>query len=232
MQVTAHVHQLSGLLGSEVLGANVFLLVDNDLTLVDTGFRGRAKGIAVGIKRLGYSPSDVARIIITHHHADHAGSLAALKRLTRAEVIAHPADAPYLDGSEPQPGPSRPRWLGKALAPAHRLWATTLAAVDTLVNEGDVLPMLGGTEILHMPGHTPGSICLFLEQEGLVIVGDVLVHRFGLRLPTRFFTVDIAQEIKSVKRLADVDFEVIAFGHGSPLMHGARSRVARFADRL
>lgn len=232
MQVTAHVHQLVGLLSLGFLGANVFLLVDSDLTLVDTGFRGRAKGIAAGIKRLGYSPSDVARIIVTHHHADHAGSLAALKRLTHAEVIAHPADAPYLEGSQPQPGPARPRWLGRALAPAHRLWATTPAAVDTLVNDGDVLPMLGGTKILHMPGHTPGSLCLFLEQEGLVIVGDVLVHRFGLRLPTRFFTVDIAQEIQSVKRLAEVDFEVIAFGHGSPLMHRARSRVARFADRL
>ncbi|MFC1848436.1 MBL fold metallo-hydrolase [Chloroflexota bacterium] len=232
MQVTTHVHQFGGLLGKGFLGANVFLLTGNDLTLVDTGFWGRSRAILRGIRRLGYSPSDVARIIITHHHADHAGSLATLKRITGAEVIAHSADAPYLDGSLPQPGPSRPQWLSKALAPAHRLWATAPAEVDTLVNDGDELPILGGVKILHMPGHTPGSICLLLEQEGMIIVGDVIVHRFGLRLPVRLFTVDVAQAIRSVKRVAGTDFDVICFGHGSPIPHKARSRITRFAESL
>jgi glyoxylase-like metal-dependent hydrolase (beta-lactamase superfamily II) len=93
MQVTEHVYQLGGLLGTGVLGANVYLLLDTGLTLVDTGLKGRYRSILKQVKRLGFSPSDISDIIITHHHADHVGSLARLKELTGARVIAHPGDA-------------------------------------------------------------------------------------------------------------------------------------------
>ena len=231
-EIIPGVHLLGGILGSGVWGANAYLLVDDDLTLVDTGFIGRAEPILGKITKLGYSPGDVARIIITHHHADHVGSLAVLREITQAKVVAHPADAPYIDGRLPQPGPVRPQWLSKALSPLHRLWAATPAAVDILVNDGYELPMLGGIKVLHTPGHTPGSICLYLQNKGLLIVGDVIAHRFGLRLPSRGFTVDMAQEILSVKRIAGLDVDIICFGHGSPLRHKARSRIADFANNL
>ena len=232
MQVSSRVYRFSGPLGTGVMGSNVYLLVGDGLTLVDTGLRGRAGRVLGEIRRLGYSPSDIERIIVTHHHADHAGSLAALKAATGASVVAHPADAPFIDGNRPQPGPSRPRWLGRVVAPLHRLWSTAPAAVDTLVEEGDDLTDAGGATVFHMPGHTPGSICLLLSQEGVVIVGDVLVHRSGLKLPTRFFTVDIPREIESVRRLAGLDFDVICFGHGRPITRNARAVVSRCADGL
>lgn len=231
-KITPRVYQLSGTLGAGVWGANVFLLVGDNLTLVDTGFRGRSTQILKEAARLGYSPFDIANIIITHHHADHVGNLAALKRATQAKVVAHPADAPYIDGRLSQPGPVRPRWLSKTLAPLHRLWTTNPVAVDILVNDGDELPILGGIKVLHTPGHTPGSISLFLQKERLVIAGDVLAHRFGLRLPSRAFTVDIAQDIHSIKRLTSLDFNVMCFGHGSPLLHEARPTVINFAETL
>jgi glyoxylase-like metal-dependent hydrolase (beta-lactamase superfamily II) len=231
-KITPRVYQLSGLWGAGVWGANVFLLVDDNLTLVDTGFKGRATQIIKEVGQLGYSPSDIANIIITHYHADHVGSLAALKKATQAKVMAHPADAPYIDGQLPQPGPTRPRWLGKTIAPLRRLWATTPAAVDILVNDGDELPILDGIKVLHAPGHTPGSISLFLEKERLVIAGDVLAHRFGLRLPSKAFTIDIAQEIHSIKRLTSLDFDIMCFGHGLPLLHEARPIVNSFVEVL
>ena len=86
--------------------------------------------------------------------------------------------------------------------------------------------------MFHTPGHTPGSICMLLAQEGVVIVGDVLVHRRGLKLPTRLFTVDIPREIESVRRLAGLDFDVICFGHGRPITRNARAVVSRYADGL
>jgi len=104
--------------------------------------------------------------------------------------------------------------------------------VDILVSDGDELPILGGIKILHTPGHTLGSICLFLQQERLVIAGDVLAHMFKLSLPSKAFTVDISQEIHSVKRLASLDFDVICFGHGSPLVRKARPAIINFAEIL
>ena len=210
----------------------MFLLVGDTLTLIDTGFKGRSTHIIRELARLGYSPADITSIIITHHHADHTGSLATLKEATGAKVIAHPADAPYIDGSLSQPGPANPEWLGDILAPIHGMWATVPVAVDELVNDGDELPILGGIKILHTPGHTPGSISLFLEQEGLVIVGDVLSRStLGLSLPSKAFTIDLAQEIQSIRRLASLDFTLIGFGHGAALTRNARRAVTDFASR-
>ena len=66
-KLTAHVYQLGGVWGAGAWGANVFLLLDRDLTLVDTGFKGRAGHIIKELKRLGYSPSDIANFISFGH---------------------------------------------------------------------------------------------------------------------------------------------------------------------
>jgi glyoxylase-like metal-dependent hydrolase (beta-lactamase superfamily II) len=231
-EIIAGVYLLSGFLGAGVWGANVYLLVDDGLTLVDTGFVGRTGRILEHIKELGYSPSDITRIIITHHHADHVGSLAELKRVTQAKVMAYPADAPYIDGTLLQPGPARPQWLSRILARFNWLWSAEPVMVDVLVNDGDELPILGGIKIVHTPGHTPGSICLYLQDKDLLIAGDLLANRFGLSLPSRGFTVDIVQEIQSIKKIAGLEFDIICFGHGSPIMHNAHQAVADFAGRL
>ena len=233
MLLTSHIYQFSRLQGRGIWGANVFLLVGDTLTLIDTGFKGRSAHIIRELARLGYSPADITSIIITHHHADHTGSLATLKEVTEAKVIAHPADAPYIDGSLPQPGPANPEWLGNMLAPIHGLWATIPVAVDGLVSDGDEHPILGDIKILHTPGHTPGSISLFLEKEGLVIVGDVLSRgTLGLSLPSKAFTIDMVKEIQSIRRLASLDFTLIGFGHGAALTQNARSAVINFASRI
>jgi glyoxylase-like metal-dependent hydrolase (beta-lactamase superfamily II) len=122
--------------------------------------------------------------------------------------------------------------LSRLLAHFGWLWATEPVPVDILVNDGDELPILGGVKILHTPGHTPGSICLYLQSQKLLIAGDLLANRFGLKLPSGSFTADITQEIQSVKRVAGIEFDIICFGHGSPIMHDANHIVADFADRL
>lgn len=226
-RLTPRTYRIGGFWGSGVWGANVYLLADGELTLVDTGFKGRCRPIFRNVARLGYSPADITNIIITHHHADHVGSLAALVNATGARVIAHPADAPYIDGQVPQPGPE-----SILMSPLRSFWSTAPVPVDVLVDEGDELPMLGGTKVLHTPGHTPGSISLLIPQERLLIAGDVLGNRFGLHLPPRKYTVDIRQELDSIKRLATLDFDVIAFGHGAPITRDARSAIDDFLARL
>jgi len=88
--------------------------------------------------------------------------------------------------------------------------------------------------LCHPPDLKPIGTCglCVVEQEGVVIVGDVLANRFGLSLPSRMFTVDTSQEIQSMKRLASLDFDSICFGHGPPILQGARTAVADFAGKF
>ncbi len=230
--ISENIYQISAVSGRGLWGGNVFLLTERKLTLVDTGYKGGAGRIISEVSRLGYAPSDIANIVITHHHADHVGNLSELKRASQATVFAHPADAPYIDGSLPQPGPARPRWLGRLPAPLLRLWSAQPAAVDILVKDGDKLPILGGTKVLHTPGHTPGSICLFLKPERLIIAGDVLNNRLGLGLPSKAFSTDMTQNIRAIKRLAALDLKLACFGHGPPLTHDAGAAILNFARRL
>ena len=230
MLLTSNIYQFGRLRGMGIWGANIFVMVDRGLTLIDTGFRGRSVHILKEIARLGYSAADIANIIITHHHADHTGSLAVMKEITNARVFAHGADAPYIDGRLLQPGPAQPEWLGDTLAPLRSLWSTTPVTVDVEVRDGEELPILGGTWLLHTPGHTPGSISVFIPNEGLVIVGDVLSNTYGLSLPSRAFTVDMIKEINSIKRVADLEFDKACFGHGLPLIRKARQAIANFAE--
>lgn len=230
--ISKNIYQISAVSGRGLWGGNVFLLTDRKLTLVDTGYKGGAARILSEVGRLGYAPSDIANIVITHHHADHVGNLFSLKRASQATVFAHPADAQYIGGSLPQPGPARPRWLSRLLAPMHRLWSAQPAAVDISVRDGDELPILGGARVLHTPGHTPGSICLFLQQERLIFAGDVLNNRLGLGLPSKAFSIDMAQNIRAIKRLAALNLKIVCFGHGSPLTHNASAAILNFAQRL
>ena len=230
--ISKNIYQISAVSGRGLWGGNVFLLTERKLTLVDTGYNGGAGHVLSEVSRLGYAPSDIANIVITHHHADHVGNLFELKRASQATVFAHPADAPYIDGSLPQPGPARPRWLSRLLAPMYRLWSAQPAAVDILFKDGDELPILGGTKVLHTPGHTPGSICLFLKPERLIIAGDVLNNRLSLGLPSKAFSTDMAQNIRAIKRLAALDLRLACFGHGPPLTHDAGAAILNFAQRL
>ena len=230
--IARNIYQISAVSGRGLWGGNVFLLTDRKLALVDTGYQGGAGRIISELNRLGYEPSDIANIVITHHHADHVGNLFELKRASQAKVFAHPADAPYIDGSQSRPGPVRPRLLSRLLAPLRRFWSAQPAAVDIPLTDGDELPILGGARVLHTPGHTPGSICLFLPKERLIIAGDVLNNRFGLGLPSKAFSIDMAQNIRAIERLATLDLKIACFGHGSPLTHNAGSAILNFARRL
>ena len=79
---------------------------------------------------------------------------------------------------------------------------------------------------IHSLGHTPGSISLFSPQKKLLIVGDALNSRYkNVRLPPKFVSTDLSQAIDSVKRIARLDFDVLCFGHGRPLIKDASARV-------
>lgn len=220
MEIISNVHRIPG-----VRGTNAYLLIDHTLTLVDTGMPGNAEAILGYVRHLNFAFVDLARIIITHHHVDHVGSAAAIKRRAMPVVSAHPADAPVISGEYPQPPPrGMPMRLLFRLVPAMSRFDPV--AVDVPLETGDHLDVLGGGTILHVPGHTPGAIAVHFPAERLLICGDAINHR-GNRLapPPKPFTEDMKQAVASLHRLAELDFEVLCPGHGDPIVGRADEQV-------
>src|SRR5258708_6095875 len=93
-----YVEIVPGVVQVSVLGAQVWLLTDGPLTLVDTGTRGSGRAILRAIARLGYAPADLAAIVLTHYHPDHVGALPELLAALAPSphVAIHDAEAPYL----------------------------------------------------------------------------------------------------------------------------------------
>src|SRR5689334_3228309 len=107
-----------GVVQVPVLGAQVWLLLNGPLTLVDTGTRGSGRAILRAITRLGRRPADLAAIVLTHYHPDHVGALPELLAAPgpdRPRVAIHAAEAPFLDAPATMPNPFQPRVL-RALA--------------------------------------------------------------------------------------------------------------------
>jgi glyoxylase-like metal-dependent hydrolase (beta-lactamase superfamily II) len=230
MEVMPGVYKLSGPWDQADLGANVYLVAEGrELMLIDAGYGGKAVQILKRVHNLGFTAHRITNIIVTHHHPDHVGSLAALKKMTGAKVIAHAADAPYIDGRLPQPGPFRPALYRAVWRPLLGLLQTEPAQVDIPVNDGDELPVAGGIRIIHTPGHTPGSICIYLKKRRLMFTGDLIARRRDIKLPSLAFTADIPELLRSIHKLAGIEFDVACFGHGWPMKRDASRKIREFA---
>lgn len=228
MEIIPNVHRIPGM-----RGANVYLLLGSTLTLVDTGMPGSAETILGYIEGLGLPAGDLARIVITHYHLDHVGSLAALKERTAAQVLAHPGDAPFISGEQPPPPPRSAitRLLFRLTAPI--MPGAEPVPVDGTLEDGDHLNLLGGATVVHVPGHTPGSIALHVPSQRLLICGDVIDCRGGrLGPPPKPFTADANQALVSLRRLAELEFDVLCPGHGPPLVGGAGEKVRAMVRAL
>jgi len=218
VEIIPHVYQITS------RGCNIILIVEEKLTLIDTGFRGSSSKIIGFIHSLGRSAKEINLIIITHNHLDHVGGLPELRKLTTAKVAAHKAD--ISEGELPYP-----RVVQKLLhIPPFSFFRHLVYAkpseVDIQLEGGETLSPLGGLKVIHTPGHTPGSISLFSPQNKLLIVGDALYNLYkNIRLPPKFVSTDLPQAIDSIKRIAQLDFDVLCFGYGRPLTKDASAKV-------
>ena len=212
----------------------VYTLLEGDrLILVDAATPGRERAVWRHLDSMGYAPDAVDEIWLTHGDIDHVGSVSALKAASGARIIAHWADAPLVDGSAARElGPLRLTGIYQGLFnwSINHLLRYQPSRVDCPVEDRHDL---GGWQVIHTPGHTPGSICFYHPERRLIIVGDALNHRRGrLGAPPPLFTPDMLQAHASIRRIADLDFDVCCFGHGPPLMEHARQRVQAFAQSL
>jgi glyoxylase-like metal-dependent hydrolase (beta-lactamase superfamily II) len=190
-----------------------------DVSLIDCGHAGSLPAIERALHGLGVSLTQVRRLVCTHGHPDHAGSARAIAD-RGIEVLIHPTDAANLDVGfgDVVRQPSRGRIFAAMTPP--------LATFRPL-SDGDELPVLDGLKVIHTPGHTPGSVCLFAERSGVLFVGDTLQRRFGrLSFASGLYSDDPVMARESVQRLAALDVRTIVFSHFPPLRDDARATLA------
>ena len=220
MEITHQVYQISH------RGVNIILIAEERLTLIDAGFRNSPSHIINYIHRLGRSVEEISLIIITHNHLDHVGGLAELKTLTTAKVAAHMADISDSENQLPYRSTARRMLHIPPFSILRPLLYAKPGDIDIQLAGGEVLSPLGGLEVIRTPGHTPGSISLFSPQKKLLIVGDTLNNRHNrLRICPKFVSTNVAQAIDSIKQIAQLDFDILCFGHGNPITEDATTRV-------
>ena len=209
MEIVPGIHAL------RVIGAKAHLIVEDEITLIDAGHRGSGRLVKRYLERIGRSERDITRIVCTHGHPDHIGGVAEIAAASGASIHLHPADAARLR-------------IGFREVLANRKPGPILAFLTRPIRDpqplfdGEVLPVLGGLQVVHTPGHTPGSICLYSPATRVLFSGDVLQLRRGrLAPPHQVFSDDLMEARRSVARLAELDVDTICFAHYPPLRDGA-----------
>jgi glyoxylase-like metal-dependent hydrolase (beta-lactamase superfamily II) len=214
----------------EVVNAYAVRL-DSGFVVIDTGPLGSEGAILAALAQSG-EPARVRQIVLTHSHKDHAGSARALAEATGAMVLAGTRDAPVIAGTCDEPEPvitTEERPFYDRIAPM--IPPSPPVHVDRLLRDGDDLGWDRPTEVIEVPGHTPGSIAIYLPDERVLLTGDN-VASLGGRAILGPFNVDRQDAIASFRRLAELDFEIACFGHGDPIVRDASDALLDAANRL
>lgn len=208
--------------------ANTYLVeAPRGLVLVDTGLPGSEKRIFNAVRKLGRQPKEIKLVLLTHRHPDHIGSAAAVKRVTSATLASHPFEKPYVAGtlmvSMPRAWSLKGRIVRRLITITQ--WTMRLfriikyrpVYVDRAADEESVLEGVGlDGSVVWTPGHTKGSITLFLNRPKVAIVGDLLRGKGG-KLVEPLLMESISQTHASVERVLELGPELICPGHGKPL---------------
>ncbi len=205
---------------------NAFLLeTDGGLILIDTGLPGSEGRILEAIAELGREPADVRQILLTHCHADHTGSLAALKEATGAPVSMDPVDAELTRRGETlrpaEAGPGLVNGLMYRIMSRRGTSRLPAVAIENELHDGQELE--SGLRVVHAPGHTAGQVAfLWPEQGGVLVAADAASNMLGLGYAPIY--EDLEEGQRSLAKLATLAFEVACFGHGRAITGGASRR--------
>lgn len=203
----------------------------NNWVLIDAGMpKSAEKIVEAAEERFGENHQPKA-IILTHGHFDHVGGIVDLINWWKAPVYAHELELPFLKGEKdyPEPDPSVEGGLVAKMSALFPNEAIDLGDhVQPLPLDGSV-PGMAGWRWIHTPGHTPGHLSLFREEDRSLIVGDafvtvrqdslyqVLTQKQEINGPPRYFTTDWKAAWESVKILESLKPTVAITGHGFPM---------------
>lgn len=214
---------------------------DSTWVLVDTGLKTSASKIKRMAQHLFWPDVKPAGIVLTHGHFDHVGSVLTLAEEWEVPVYAHRMERPYLTGqsSYPPPDPSVGGGMMSALSFMYPSGPIRLGRHLSILPNDGTIPCLPEWKYIHTPGHSPGHISLFRERDKLLLAGDafvttqqesatsVIMQKKKITGPPKYYTYNWVSAKESVKKLAALNPEIVATGHGQP-MTGAEMRKALY----
>jgi len=177
-------------------------LVDcgSELALIDAGVSADISKICENIKMVNLNPKDISTLFITHSHIDHVGGAASFRERYGCKTVAHELESNALERANSKL--TGAVWYNQKLVPCK---------VDIKLSGSEGHIPVGNKTFrwLHTPGHTPGSISILLNTSGGNILFAQDVH--GPFMPQ--FRSNVSDWAKSMKKLIDLDFDILAEGH-------------------
>lgn len=212
---------------------NAYLLANDGagdgegLTLVDTGLRSGGPRLVRSVRMLGFDPRALGDALLTHRHADHTGSAARFAASSAGTRIwCGNGDLGAVRGEAPPPPDTTT--LGRLF---HALPSGATPVPDARgLAEGDRREAAGGVEVIDTPGHTPGHVAFLIPSRGVLLAGDALTNVGFLSRGPKFVSSAVAHRQATLRRIASLAWDTLAFGHGPPVTAGARARVQRLAQ--
>jgi glyoxylase-like metal-dependent hydrolase (beta-lactamase superfamily II) len=178
----------------------VYLMNLGELVLIDSGAGWSVDKIIKNIERLGFDCNKLKTILLTHCHIDHIGGAPDLIKKFGSKIYIHKLDAPPVENGDP--ALTAASWYETEFFPT---------SVDVKLNASEEILMIGGEKIvcLHTPGHTPGSISIYLDRQGKRVLFAQDLH--GPILPE--FGSNLADWDRSTKKLLELNADILCEGH-------------------
>ncbi|MDY6852953.1 MAG: MBL fold metallo-hydrolase [Thermodesulfobacteriota bacterium] len=204
--------------------ANTYLVeAESGFVFVDCGVRNKEKKLARSLGRLGVAPDRIRLIVITHTHYDHAGSLAAIKKMCGCPVAVHDLEYDTLAQGRPSIPPGTNligravSWLGRMMEGVSFMNYTPVEAEIRVKGEFSLSEFGLAGRLVHTPGHTAGSMSLILDT-GEAMIGDAAFNFLPLSLGSIRppFAEDMSRVYDSWANLLEAGALCFYPGHGPP----------------
>ena len=175
----------------------VYLVDAGELVLIDSGVGGSFIELVENIRVLGFDPRQLKTVIVTHAHIDHIGALADFQRQYGVSLVAHELDTPAIES-------------GKGTGAEFYGVAYTPGKVDIKIKQSETCLSFSRHDLnlVHIPGHTPGSMAVYVDMEQRVLFGQD-IH--GPYVPE--WGADPAQAVTSLQKLLDLKADILCEGH-------------------
>lgn len=197
--------------------AAVYLIdFSGDLVLIDSGAGGSFSQIVRNIEMLGLNPDSLSRVILTHCHIDHVGSAPFFREKYGAKIVIHELDAGALEAGDSVR--TAANWYGITFPPTK---------IDEKLKGTHEILAFGGEELhcLHTPGHTPGSISVYLDRaDRRILFGQDIHGPFN-----QAFGSDIAAWRKSMRTLLALEADILCEGHFG--IYRPKDKVRNYIER-